>query len=172
MLLMMLAMVCCADGFTQEKPQGIYMGLEKIYKTDSTVNISGPYTPKKYQWFYLSYIAFEGDSVFLEQMPVSVYKNDTIYSASDGEILSYSGMLRHEGTSLKANLALNECDTCPMRMIDFTPAKGAADNIEDINAEPDTRQTQENKTKNKVLNIEKMRRSKNLTINGNIFRPQ
>jgi hypothetical protein len=174
-LLMLFIFSYALQGFAQERPQGIYAGLEKIYKSDSMENQADTYTPKKYQWFHLSYVEFRGDSVFLEQMPVSVYKRDTIFSASDDGLFSYSGIISSAGTKLKANLTLNNCDTCPMQMIDFTPAKGTSD-IQDVNAktEDEIKKTAEVRERNKykILIVDKVRNSKNITVNGNVFRPQ
>lgn len=174
MILVTLLYTC--QGFTQEKPQGIYAGLEKKYKSDSIGSGTDTYTPKKYQWFNLSYISFRGDSVFLEQIPVYVYKRDTIFSASEDGVFSYSGILSIDGATLKAELELNDCDTCPMRMINFTPAKGAAEDAESlpVNTDEDLIRKEESKARNrfKHLTIKKVPKSKNLIINGSTYRPQ
>ena len=175
-LLWILFVLSYASGFAQEKPQGIYAGLEKKYKGDSIERGRDTYSPKKYQWFDLTYIAFRGDSVFVEQMPVFVYRGDTIYSASEDGLVSYSGILSNDGTKLTAKLTLNDCDTCTMQMLNFTPARGASEDAGnlDIITDGDFRRKKDirEKYRYKTLVIQKIRKSKNIVINGNTYRPQ
>jgi hypothetical protein len=57
---------------------GLYIGLEYIGITKDPV-----YPGKKFKSFHLGYLKIKGDSVFLDQGPIYVYKKDTTYSASD-----------------------------------------------------------------------------------------
>lgn len=53
--------------FGQLMPEGSYVGLEKIK------DYSGSENPK-HVWYHLSILTIKGDSVFLEQSPVAIYK--------------------------------------------------------------------------------------------------
>lgn len=102
--------------FGQFKPTGTFIGLEEMK------NYSDPTAPK-FKWFHLSTITFKGDSVFLEQSPIAIYKTDTIFSASDGGFYSYAGTIgKYEGKPF-LDLKLKSCDYCPRKKIKFTPPK-------------------------------------------------
>ncbi len=68
-------------------------------------------------------LIFKGDSVFLEQSPVAIYKRDTIFSASDGGFYSYAQELQKYKGKTIASLTLVKCDYCPMQIVRFTPPK-------------------------------------------------
>src|SRR4051794_16141805 len=86
------------DTFQQDTSlNGVYIGLEELpFRVD-------PAKPK-WKWFHLSYLKIKGDSVFLDQSPVSIYKKDTSFSASDGGFYYYSGKLFKVDTTLTINL--------------------------------------------------------------------
>src|SRR5438093_643626 len=85
------------DTFQQDTTlNGVYIGLEELpFQVD-------PAKPK-WKWVYLSYLKIKGDSVFLDQSPVSIYKRDTSFSASDGGFYYYSGKLFKADTTLQIN---------------------------------------------------------------------
>jgi hypothetical protein len=96
---------------------GKYTGLEEMW---CTINKQGKKTcykdPEhpKHKWFRLSVISFEGDSVFLDQSPVAIYKTDTIYSASDGGFYYYKGTYKVVKDTLRLNFKLDHCDYCAL----------------------------------------------------------
>jgi len=84
---------------------GVYVGLEKMpYLID-------PSNPKKV-WYHLTYLKIKGDSAFLDQSPISIYKKDTTFSASDGGFYYYKGILIKTDTTLKIRLKEIFCDYC------------------------------------------------------------
>ena len=99
----------------QVKLDGTFVGTEKLCwqqtKKDSCDNsdISNP----KWKWFRLNVLKIKGDSVFLDQSPISIYKKDTSYSASDGGFYYYHGVLTML-TDSTFSITLTEifCDYC------------------------------------------------------------
>lgn len=78
---------------------------------------SDPSRPKR-KWYHLTYIKIKGDSVFADQSPINIYKNDTLYSASDGAFYYYRGTIdRHDSVAL-IKMKLIYCDYCAI------PAEG------------------------------------------------
>lgn len=104
------------QAFGQIKPKGTFIGLMPIK------DYGDPAKPK-YKWYHLSQMTFHGDSVFLEQSPVAIFKNDTIFSASDGGFYSYRGTIKTYKGKTVASLILSNCDYCPMQVVGFTPPK-------------------------------------------------
>ncbi len=92
-----------------------YIGTEKICwqrtKKDSCDN-SDSNNPK-WKWYRLNLLKIKGDSIFLDQSPISIYKNDTSYSASDGGFYYYHGTLtKTSDSTFSINLTEIFCDYC------------------------------------------------------------
>ena len=92
-----------------------FVGTEKICwqktKKDSCDN-SDNFNPK-WKWYRLNVLKIKGDSVFLDQSPISIYKKDTSYSASDGAFFYYHGALtKLTDTTFSINLTEIFCDYC------------------------------------------------------------
>ena len=154
----------------QLKPKGTFIGLERM------AGYNDPAKPR-YKWYHLSELTFRGDSVFLEQSPVSIYKSDTSFSASDGGFYSYSGTLENYKGKTVASLTLISCDYCPMQMVRFTPPKIVDDNDTTTATEADTtsnadksKEIENPKVKYKTLFIEKASNSTMILVNRNIYR--
>jgi hypothetical protein len=86
---------------------GLYAGLEYMGITTDPV-----YPGKKFNSYHLGYLKIKGDSAFLDQSPIFVYKRDTSYSASDGGFYYYSGTLQKNDTTVLFNLNELFCDYC------------------------------------------------------------
>jgi hypothetical protein len=99
---------------------GLYTGLEEMCWIDSTgkKDCYGDPANPKWKWYHLGYLKIKGDSVFLDQNPISIYKKDTSYSASDGAFFYYSGTLQKNDTTVVFNLNELFCDYCgvPVRV--------------------------------------------------------
>jgi hypothetical protein len=94
---------------------GLYSGLEY------TGIVTDPVYPgKDFKTFHLGYLKIKGDSVFLDQNPIFVYKNDTSYSASDGGFYYYSGTFQKSDTTISFYLKELFCDYCPIRIVTDT----------------------------------------------------
>ncbi len=87
------------------KLNGLYVGLEDM---GAQVDQSKP----KWKLYHLSYLKIKGDSVNLDQSPISIYKIDTSFSASDGGFYYYSGTLTTSDTTIEINLKETSCDYC------------------------------------------------------------
>jgi len=92
---------------TDTSLNGIYIGLE--YGGTSTDPV---YPGKVFKLFHLGYLKIKGDSVFLDQSPIFVYKKDTTYSASDGGFYYYSGTLTKADKTVSFDLKELFCDYC------------------------------------------------------------
>ena len=93
----------------------IFVGTEKICwrktKKDSCNN-SDVFNPK-WKWYRLNVLKIRGDSVFLDQIPISIYKKDTTYSAADGGFYYYQGKIsKLTDTTFSINLIEIFCDYC------------------------------------------------------------
>ena len=98
--------------------QSTYIGTEKICmqqtKKDSCDNSDNENS--KWKWYHLSILKIKGDSVFLDQSPISIYKKDTSYSASDGAFFYYRGTIsKITDTTFTINLTEIYCDYCATR---------------------------------------------------------
>ncbi|HUC82269.1 MAG TPA: hypothetical protein VMR70_15295 [Flavisolibacter sp.] len=160
------------QAFGQSKMEGTFIGLEQMK------GYGDPAKPN-YKWYHLSHLTFKGDSVFLGQSPVAIYKRDTIFSASDGGFYSYSGTLQKYKGKTIASLTLVKCDYCPMQMVRFTPPKIIKDfdttTVKEIDATSSTDEPQEienPKLKYKTLFIEKTENTNTILVDKNIYRRQ
>ena len=107
---------CFANG--QVASQELYAGLEQKYWTEKngTRVIWKDDEHPKHVWYSLSYLKLKNDSAFLDQSPVSIYKTDTIYSASDGGFFYYRGTFTITDTTISVNLEEIFCDYCGILM--------------------------------------------------------
>lgn len=101
--------------YGQSNMNGIYKGLEEMCVTDSLGEKDCFTDPKKpeWKWYHLNYLKINGDSVFLNQKPISKFKKRTIYSASDGGFYYYSGTIKViSDTTILIELTELHCDNC------------------------------------------------------------
>ena len=98
---------------------GFYTGLEEMCWTDSTgkKDCYGDPADPKWTWYHLGNLKIIGDSVFLDQSPICIYKNDTTFSASDGAFYYYSGTVEKHDTNVLINLTELFCDYCPVHIL-------------------------------------------------------
>lgn len=89
---------------------GTYLGVEEICYAlkDGTKECYTDDDNPKRKWYHLTYIKIKGDSVFVDQSPINIYKKDTAYSASDGGFYYYRGKMKDS----LINLELSYCDYC------------------------------------------------------------
>jgi len=97
---------------------GVYKGLEEICTIDSTGKkvCYGDEIDRKKKWYYLSVLKIKHGKVFMDQSPVTVYRNDTSYSASDGGFFYYRGSTITRNDSIILNLIELSCDYCGRRI--------------------------------------------------------
>ena len=104
--------------YGQTSLDGTYLGVEeKCYvdkegKKDCYTDPSNP----KWKWYNLSKMKIKGDSVFLDQSPIAIYKRDTSFSASDGGFYYYSGRLTKVDTVVNIQLTELYCDYCGVQV--------------------------------------------------------
>jgi hypothetical protein len=100
---------------------GLYAGLEYMRITTDPA-----YPGKKFKSYHLGYLKIKGDSVFLDQNPIFVYKSDTSYSASDGGFYYYSGTVQKSDTTVLFDLKELFCDYCAV------PVKTKPDGTQEV----------------------------------------
>ncbi|MCO5239285.1 MAG: hypothetical protein M9904_04460 [Chitinophagaceae bacterium] len=158
------------QAFGQFKPKGTFVGLIPMQ------GYGDPAKPR-YKWYHLSELTFKGDSVFLEQSPVAIFKKDTIFSASDGGFYSYRGTLETYKGKTVASLTLTNCDYCPMQMVRFTPPKIVNDldtsavtttDTSTVNEEP--KEIENPRLKYKIYFFEKTKSDREILVNKIAFR--
>ena len=139
----------------------------------------GDLAKPQYKWYHLSELTFKGDSVFLEQSPVAIFKKDTIFSASDGGFYSYRGTLETYKAKIIASLALANCDYCPFQVVRFTPPKIINDVDTSSVATTDTtiareepKQIENSGLKYKTYILEKTKSDREILVNKIIFKHQ
>jgi hypothetical protein len=97
---------------------GIYVGLEEMCWTDSLGKkdcYNDPTNPK-WKWYHLSYLRIKDDSVLLEENPISIYKKDTSFSASDGAFYYYAGTYKAKDSIITIDFKMDHCDYCPQEV--------------------------------------------------------
>ncbi len=69
-------------------------------------------------WFHLTHIKFIGDSVFLDQNPITIHRTtgDTMYSASDGGFNYYYGTYEQKGLRFVLHCKQLFCDYCAIQV--------------------------------------------------------
>lgn len=156
--------------FGQLKPKVIFVGLVPMTDCCST-------DKPKYKWYHLSELTFIGDSVYLEQSPIAIFKKDTLFSASDGGFYSYAGKLRKYKGQTFADLTLVSCDYCPNQFIKFIPPKLIRDSDSKQTNLSDTVTTiveppmiENRYVKYKAMLLEKAKAPNTLLLNGILFR--
>jgi hypothetical protein len=157
--------------FGQPKLKGTFIGVEAMK------DYSDPSNPK-YKWYHLSALTFKGDSVFLEQSPIAIYKMDTIFSASDGGFYSYAGTIgKYEGKPF-LDLKLKSCDYCPRKFMKFTPPKIVKDEDSTQNPTGDTTAIEKTTTIEypnrdyKIMVLQTTNNNDVIIIDKNIYRRQ
>lgn len=115
-ILTILIVFSLTDTFGQIKPKGTFVGLVPIKDL-------GDSAKPQYKWYHLSELTFKGDSIYFEQSPIAIHKNDTVFSASDGGFYYYAGTIQIFKGQTVADLTLTTCDYCPNQFIKFIPPK-------------------------------------------------
>jgi hypothetical protein len=112
LLLLFCSMTCLAYG--QTSLDGTYIGVEEKCAVDDAGKKECYHDPArpKWKWFNLCRMKIKGDSVFLDQSPIAIYKKDTSFSASDGGFFYYSGTFTRIDTVLNIQLTELYCDYC------------------------------------------------------------
>lgn len=113
--LLFIAILITTLSIGQSKFDNTYIGTEKICwqrikkdSCDNTLNFN-----RKWKWYHLNILKIKGDSVFLDQSPISIYKKDTSFSASDGAFYYYHGIVtKQTDTTFYINLTEIFCDYC------------------------------------------------------------
>lgn len=95
---------------SSNKLDGLYVGLEEM---STFINPSNP----KWKWYHLSYLKINGNSVYLDQSPISIYKKDTTFSASGGGFYYYKGSLISRNTTIEINFKEISCDYCTQLVV-------------------------------------------------------
>lgn len=101
--------------FGQKNLDGIYIGLQAMCWTDSAGKKDCYKDPTKpqYKWYHATKIKIKGDTVFVDQNPICIYKKDTLYSASDGAFFYYIGSITQQAdSSISLHLTELYCDYC------------------------------------------------------------
>ncbi len=92
--------------YGQALSDGSYVGLEDM----SSISPDKP----KIKWYQLTHLTIKGDSVWVNQSPISIYKRDTVWSASDGGFYNYKGKITVNEGQLVIDLKMTHCDYCPV----------------------------------------------------------
>ena len=100
--------------FSQINIDGTYTGLEKICwgKSKNGECLNSLESNPQRKWYHENMLKIQGDSAFLDQNPISIYKKDTVYSVSDGAFYYYKGTVTKTDTTIVVNLTLLFCDYC------------------------------------------------------------
>ncbi len=95
-----------SNKYNYQNTETLYLGFEKMegYSDENQPD---------YRWFRKTYIKFKNDSVFIDQSPIAISKNDTIYSASDGGFYYYKGIKNKKGNQIKITTKEISCGNCP-----------------------------------------------------------
>lgn len=119
-LLLIFFIPCFASlAYGQSSLDGFYIGLEEMCYVDENGKkecYSDPADPKR-KWYRLSKMKIKGDSVFVDQSPIAIYKKDTIFSASDGGFYYYRGTIKQSDSLLSISLVEFYCDYCGVEVI-------------------------------------------------------
>jgi hypothetical protein len=93
-----------------------YIGyIEKCtYDSVGTKHCYSDPTKPEYKWFNKYIIKIQGDSVNARSSSICIYKNDTLYSASDGRFYNYTGTIKVIKDSVIIKLVETSCDYCPV----------------------------------------------------------
>lgn len=92
----------------KEFNESLYVGYEKIGVLDE----SNPETI----WYHQTLIKIKNDKVFIEQIPISIFKKDTLYSESDGGFYYFKGTITENKDEAKISAKEISCDYCATEM--------------------------------------------------------
>src|ERR1035437_6925073 len=110
-----LGLLTLSMTYGQTNLNGLYKGLEEMCETDSLGKkdcFSDPKNPE-WKWYHLNYLRINGDSVFLAQSPISKFKEQTLYSVSEGGFYYSSGTIKTLSDSIIfIDLTELHCDNC------------------------------------------------------------
>ena len=113
LLLLCVACFALVPAFAQKSMNGQYVGLEEMCRVENGKKecYIDPARPKR-KWYHLTRIRIKGDSAWFAQNPISVYKKDTLYSASDGGFYYYRGTVIKTDSTVVLDLKEDHCDYC------------------------------------------------------------
>lgn len=99
----------------QSLKRGCYAGLQEMCQTEGKRKscYTDPSNPRE-KWYHLTHIRVDGDSAFVAQDPIGIYKKDTMFSASDGGFYYYKGKVNVNNGQVIFDLRMITCDYCPM----------------------------------------------------------
>ena len=89
----------------QSAVEKYYVGLENTYR------YLGKEHPK-YTCYHLTHLAIKGDSIFVYQNPVAIYKKDTLWGVSDGAFYYWKGTATADDSNVIIDLKMTDCDYC------------------------------------------------------------
>jgi len=166
---MVLSSFSLTLAFGQFIPKGTFFGVVPIKAYSDSAK-------PQYKWYHLSELTFKGDSVYLKQSPIAIYKKDTIFSTSDGGFYYYGGTIETYNRQTFVDLTLISCDYCPNQFIKFIPPKLVRDtDTVQININ-DTAETtveppiiENTSIKYKVMFLEKTKSSNTLLLDRIIY---
>jgi hypothetical protein len=94
---------------------GTYIGLEKLcWKTDVNGNcIDTLELNPGFKWYHENTLKIKGDSIFMDQNPLSIKDNQKLFSASDGGFYYYKGTVIKKDKLYYFNFKELYCDYCP-----------------------------------------------------------
>lgn len=126
-LIIVLILGCLCFGHSQTFLNGNYMGLEEMCWVHNGKKecMEDPQRPQD-KWYHLTLLTIKGDSVLAGQSPITIYKGDTGWSASDGGFYSYKGTITRNGTSAIIKLNIVKCDYCGMEAARKNPKRFSA----------------------------------------------
>jgi hypothetical protein len=148
-------------------PKGRFIGASEIkgYKKSES---------RKHKWYHLTEVTFNGDSVFVEQSPIAIYRKDTLFSASDGGFYHWAGVLHNIKNGFLAEMTLVQCDYCPDNHLKFTPPKIIEDGDTTSQAENDTSTLKKELPitipRKKIFAIALTKNKNEIRVNGRIYR--
>jgi hypothetical protein len=121
----LVILICFGIGVLgQNNLDGYYIGLEPNCYTfnNGETQCYPDAAHKKWKLFHLTRLKIQGDSVFADQSPVSIYKKDTSFSASDGAFYYYHGHMKQNDSVVNIQLDLIFCDYCgvPVASTDYS----------------------------------------------------
>ncbi len=90
----------------EEVPSGDYIGLEEMGDASPDGPNSG--------WYHENTLTVRGNSVALNQVPVTISNNEKAYSASDGGFYNFEGTLEKSQGKYFARLTLTHHDYAPV----------------------------------------------------------
>lgn len=103
--------------------EGNYIGIEeRCYTDEKGKKKCEDENDKKAKWFYLTELLIKDDSVFIEQSSITIRKQDTLSSESDGKFI-YKGKIKKAGQEFIAITKLSYCDYCVTEVVNVKSGK-------------------------------------------------